>query len=158
MGITETWLNDSVSEAQTCLAGYQCIRSDRNGRRRGGCALYLHNRLVPADQLVLSDSYNNMVAVYVETLHLIFAVIYRPPDANEEDFSALLDGLQMMIDSHSQEQTNVELYISGDFNLPLFNWDQCTPPLNPPNGSYNRLMNFIEDNFLSQMVKEPTRI
>ena len=35
LGITETWLTESVSEAQSELKGFQCIRSDRDSRKEG---------------------------------------------------------------------------------------------------------------------------
>ena len=158
MCITETWLTDSISSAQTQLSGYHCIRSDRDSRRGGGCAIYLHNSLVPSDELVISDINNNIAAVYVEDLHLILATVYRPPDAPDHEFSAALDKLQRMIDDHSKDDRSADLYITGDFNLPLFDWDQCQIPPHPPNGAYSRLMIFIEENFLSQMVNEPTRV
>ena len=78
------WLTESVSEAQSELKGFQCIRSDRDSRKGGGCAFYLHCKVVPSHHI--SNS-NNMVAVYVESLHTIFAVVYRPPDFPDSDFS-----------------------------------------------------------------------
>ena len=38
-----------------------------------------------------------MVAVHVESLHTIFAVVYRPPDSPDSDFSNCMDKLQEMI-------------------------------------------------------------
>ena len=76
LGITEPWLTESVSEAQSSeLKGFQCIRSDRDSRKGGGCALYLHSKVVSSHQISFSDNSNNMVAVYVESLHTIFAVV-----------------------------------------------------------------------------------
>ena len=157
MGITETWFTDSISEAQTELKNYQCIRSDRDGRRGGGCALYIHSKVVPSDHLVIGDPHNNLAAVYIESLHVLLAVVYRPPDSPDSEFGTILDRLQDMIDAHSLENRCPEIYLIGDFNLPLFKWDQCAAPANPPNAAYNRLMTMIETNFLTQMVTEPTR-
>ena len=100
LGIIETWLTESVSEAQSELKGFQCIRSDRDSRKGGGCALYLHSKVVPSHQISFSDNSNNMVAVYVESLHTIFAVVYRPPDSPDSDFSNCMDKLQEMINDH----------------------------------------------------------
>ena len=158
MGITETWLNDTISDAQTELNNYLCIRSDRSGKRGGGCALYIHAKTVPSDQLVLNDPHNSLAAVYIESLKVLLAVIYRPPDSPDESFSKILDGLQSMIDSHSNGERCPDTYLFGDFNLPLFNWDQCSIPENPPNAAYRRLLRMIETNFLTQMVSEPTRM
>jgi hypothetical protein len=106
----------------------------------------------------VSDLNNNVAATYVESLHLILAVVYRLPDASDNEFSVALDKLQRIIDAHSTDERSADLYITGDFNLPLFDWDQCQIPSHPPCGAYSRLMAFIEVNFLSQMVNEPTRM
>ena len=60
-------------------------------RKGGGCALYLHSKVVPSHQISFSDNSNNMVAVYVESLHTIFAVVHRPPDSPDSDFSNCMD-------------------------------------------------------------------
>ena len=153
----ETWLTESESEAQSEIKGFQCIRSDRDGRKGGGCALYLHSRVVASHQISFSDNSNNMVAVYVESLHTIFAVVYRPPDSPDSDFSNCMDKLQEMINFHSKDDRHSDVYVIGDFNMPVFNWEESVIPTNPPNGAYQRLMTFLEVNFLTQMVKEPTR-
>ena len=152
MGITETWFTDSISDAQTELANYQCFRSDRSGRRGGGCALYLHEKLIPSSQKIISDPHNNLVAVYVDSLHVILAVIYRPPDSPDRSFNSMIDKLQDMVDVHGHDDRYPELYITGDFNLPLFNWEECILPSSPPNAAYQRMMDLIETNFLTQMV------
>ena len=157
LGLTETWLTESVSEAQSELKGFQCIRSDRDSRKGGGCALYLHSKVVPSHQISFSDNSNNMVAVYVESLHTIFAVVYRPPDSPDSDFSNCMDKLQEMINDHSKDDRHSDVYVIGDFNMPVFNWEESAVPTNPPNGAYQRLMTFLEVNFLTQVVKEPTR-
>ena len=100
---------------------------------------------------------NNMVAVYVESLHTIFAVVYRPPDSPDSDFSNCMDKLQEMINDHSKDDRHSDVYVIGDFNMPVFNWEESAVSTNPPNGAYQRLMTFLEVNFLTQVVKEPTR-
>ena len=157
VGITETWLNDTISDAQTHLTGYHCIRSDRDGRRGGGSALYIHEKTVPSDKLQFSDKSNSLAAVYVESLHTIFAVVYRPPDSPDCNFDTCMGKLQTMIDAHSEANRHPEVYIIGDFNLPLFDWDESVAPAHPPNSAYGRLMTFIETNFLTQVVRESTR-
>ena len=140
LGIIETWLTESVSEAQSELNGFQCIRSDRDSRKGGGCALYLHSKVVPSHQTSFSDNSNNMVAVYVESLQTIFAVVYRPPDSPDSDFSNCMDKLQEMINDHSKDDRHSDVYVIGDFNMPVFNWEESAVSTNPPNGAYQRLM------------------
>ena len=43
--VTETWLDDSVLDAEVQIPGYDIFRADRKGRRRGGAATYLSSEL-----------------------------------------------------------------------------------------------------------------
>ena len=97
--------------------------------------------------------------MYVESLHTIFAAVYRPPDSPDSDFSNCMDKLQEMINDHSnsKDDRHSDVYVIGDFNMPVFNWEESAVSTNPPNGAYQRLMTFLEVNFLTQVVKEPTR-
>ena len=112
---------------------------------------------IPSHQISFSDNSNNMVAVYVESLHTIFAVVYRPPDSPDSDFSNCMDKLLEMINDHSKDDRHSDVYVIGDFNMPVFNWEESAVSTNPPNGAYQRLMTFLEVNFHTQVVKEPTR-
>ena len=112
---------------------------------------------IPSHQISFSDNSNNMVAVYVESLHTIFAVVYRPPDSPDSDFSNCMDKLLEMINDHSKDDQHSDVYVIGDFNMPVFNWEESAVSTNPPNGAYQRLMTFLEVNFHTQVVKEPTR-
>ena len=112
---------------------------------------------MPSYQLTHADSSHNMVAVYVESLHTVLAVVYRPPDSPDDLFSDCMDKLQELIDSYSRDDRSPDIYVLEDFNMPLFNWEESVMPTNPPNSAYGRLMKFLEANFLTQMVREPTR-
>ena len=107
--------------------------------------------------MTLVDDHNSLTAIYIESLHIVLAVIYRPPASPEKNFETVMDKLQGMIDSHSQGERCPEIYVTGDFNLPLFDWTQSAVPDNPPSSAYRRLMIFLETNFLTQLVTEPTR-
>ena len=68
-----------------------------------------------------------------------------------------MDKLQEIINDHSKDDRHSDVYVIGDFNMPVFNWEESAVSTNPPNGAYQRLMTFLEVNFLTQVVKEPTR-
>ena len=73
-------------------------------------------------------------------------------------FSNCMDKLQEMINyDNSKDDRHSDVHVIGDFNMPVFNWEESAVPTNPPNGAYQRLMTFIGVNFLTQVVKEPTR-
>ena len=46
------------------------------------------------------------------------------------------------------------MYITGDFNFPKIDWEHGSTTLDE---SEEMLMRFIDSNFLSQIVREPTR-
>ena len=74
-------------------------------------------------------------------------VFYRPP--NNELHS--LEELQRVID----EISTPEYIIVGDFNVSTINWANISP--SPPSPVSMLLVDIVQDNFLSQLVSEPTR-
>ena len=71
---------------------------------------------------------------------MFLAVVHRPPDSPDRDFDIVTDKLQEMIN----DARCPELYVIGDFNLPLFDWIQCAVPDSPPSADYGRFMtNFL---------------
>ena len=69
----------------------QLYRSDREGRKHGGCALYVRNDLT--SQLVSTHSNRSCdtLIVKIKSLNLIVIVNYRPPDAKESEFKEQID-------------------------------------------------------------------
>ena len=65
--LTETHLNEDIKDAEIAIDGYQIFRSDREGRARGGVALYIKTEL-GADATVLSAGSNGVVEHII--LHL----------------------------------------------------------------------------------------
>ena len=44
VGITESWANNDITNAELGLEGYVMFRKDRIGRRGGGVILYINTR------------------------------------------------------------------------------------------------------------------
>ncbi len=44
IGITESWANNDITDAELGLAGYVMFRKDRIGRRGGGVLLYIKDQ------------------------------------------------------------------------------------------------------------------
>ena len=53
-GITESWANNDITDAELGLAGYTMFRKDRMGRRGGGVLLYIKEN-IPAYEVQLSE-------------------------------------------------------------------------------------------------------
>ena len=153
VSLTETWWDGRVEDAQVHVPGYNLFRSDREFRTGGGCALLIHGSLIVTDTTSITDDFNNMIAVYIPRCHTILVSIYRTGD-----YQYLLEELQTFIDKHSAGNSVPDLFILGDLNLPHHNWEGTTvSEENKTCRSISETEVFTEENFLSQVVKDPTR-
>ena len=143
--ITETWLNTDGRdfEGEYHLPGYTMYHRDRGNRGGGGVMIYvrshLHTVLKPID-----SPYELMgIEIRAEiTLHLF--LLYRPPHTtrdHDQDLYRLLTDLL-------HDETALLL---GDFNCRV-DWSR-----QDSEGEGGRLIDFANDNFLTQMVRTPTR-
>ena len=139
------------------IPGYESFRSDRCGRIGGGCILYVHEQLLVSADYTFKDPCNNLVVVYIETLHTIAALQYRPSDSPDADFARMMVELRNCIDIHSSGNRTPDVYLMGDFNLPEYNWNTGTISSGPSYQACLKLQEVINNNFLSQLVMEPTR-
>eukprot|EP00116_Pleurobrachia_bachei_P001864 sb/3462126/ len=156
LGITESWLKPYISDAQIALEGYSVFRSDRPERVGGGCVMYIHDSLPISFARSFSDRECSIVIAFSEAKNLLFSCIYRPPDCSQKSFLSVLDILQQQINILSSNKLP-DMFIMGDFNLPLFNWGSDSSPLNSSSAGYAALTDFIGENFLTQVVDQPTR-
>ena len=155
IAITETWLKSYITEAQISMNSYQVFRSDRPDRVGGGCLLYVHDQLVVTKTDHYEDKSNNMVMCYVKSCNTLFVVVYRPPGQDTCGFKSVLDKIQEGIDSVSENSTSPDIYISGDFNYPHIDWEAGVENTTDTQG--RDLQEFINRNFLTQVVNTPTR-
>ena len=63
IGITESWANEDISDAELGLTGYVMFRRDRIGRRGGGVNLYI-KEYNQADEIKLEREANCDEAVW----------------------------------------------------------------------------------------------
>ena len=78
---------------------------------------------------------------------LTLGVFYRPPNSNLKP----LEDLQSALNNLSTP----ELVLMGDFNLSEFDWTNNTPLTGSE--PHMLLTDIIQDNFLTQLVDQPTR-
>ena len=146
--ITETWWRAEFADAQVNIPGFSLIRSDRDGRSGGGCALYLHSSLTPSDQITYSDDRNSVAAVFIPSLNCIIASAYRAPAASHV---TVLEKLEEFFVRNSCGDSPPDVFLLGDLNSPQINWST----LSAEQGSI--LIEFAEKHFLTQLVTQPTR-
>lgn len=145
IAITETWISDSRDfDGEFHLPGYTMFKRDRIGRAGGGVMVYARHHLTPV--LVPNVSQFEIIGAELRGLEfpLQILVVYRPPKSLRDSDLALYGVLTDML----QDKPSI---LVGDFNC-LVNWD-----LGIAAGEGLRLLDFSNDNFLSQMVRHPTR-
>ena len=80
IGITETWANNDITDAELGLEGYAMFRKDRMGRRGGGVLLYIKEN-IPAYEVQLQEEADCNEAIWCKlvTGHTTVAigVVYR---------------------------------------------------------------------------------
>ena len=88
IGITESWANDDITDAQLGLEGYAMFRKDRIGRRGGGVLLFI-KETIPAYELQLKEEADCNEAIWCKlvTGHttVTIGVVYRCPNITEQN-------------------------------------------------------------------------
>ncbi len=146
IAVTESWIQTDGRdfEAEFELPGYTMFKKDRIGRQGGGVLLYVRSHLNSTVQII--DSPHELIGVELngQTIRLHVYLVYRPPHQTVDKDIDLYILLSRLI----QNKTSV---IAGDLNCHI-NWENRTSDIEG-----NRLVDFANDNFLTQVVGEPTR-
>ncbi len=129
------------------IEDFKFFNKDRLNRRGGGVALYVASWLNPVETST-SDTYVGHVCVKVIISQFTFniSVTYRLSGQTHEHDTEMYRVLR-------QTLRNGESFILGDFDFPYINWQT----LSGVESKSHRMLEFLEDNFLSQLVSEPTR-
>ena len=88
IGITESWANNDITDAELGLEGYVMFRKDRIGRRGGGVLLYI-KETIPAYEVQLKEEadYNEAIWCKLVTEHttVTIGVVYRCPNITNQN-------------------------------------------------------------------------
>lgn len=146
--LTETHLDYSISSEEVMGSNYTVYRKDRtgNGARHGGGVLIAVKKGMITSIREHQDLASELLFVDIITdgeKKLTIGTFYRPPHSDLKP----LEDLQSCLSSI----TTTGLLITGDFNLSEFDWTTKSSE------HHYLLSDIIKDNFLYQMVDEPTR-
>jgi ribonuclease P/MRP protein subunit RPP40 len=150
VGITETWAEENIADAELSIEGYTMFRKDRTvglKQRGGGVLLYIKNSVNAVEREEYQDiNFPECLWCDIEICKqkTLVGVCYRPPYYNKIQDEALFK----MLDRVSKEK----LLIMGDFNFADLNW---TKPETLDDSDL--FMRCINDNFLVQCVEDCTR-
>ncbi|GAB0200487.1 hypothetical protein GRJ2_002514100 [Grus japonensis] len=150
IGIRDTWW-DSSYYWSVGMEGYRLFRKDRQGRRGGGVTLYVNDQLECMElHLGMDEEPTESLWVRIKgragTGDIIAGVCYRPPDQGDQTDEALY----RQIGAASRSQA---LVLMGDFNHP----DICWRDNAAERKQSRRFLECVDDNFLLQVIEEPTR-
>ncbi|KAK4810955.1 hypothetical protein QYF61_013363 [Mycteria americana] len=149
IGISETWWNES-HDRSAGMEGYRLFRRNRQGRRGGGVAPYVRDRC-DCTALTVRDDVVESLWVRIKGMEnkgdVTVGVYYRSPSqdvSTDELFCRQLGEISGL----------VALVLMGDFNFPGIDWEYHTAVTSR---SWKSLKFVEDDNFLSQVLSEPTR-
>ena len=145
IGVTETWLNFTSPEMFN-LQNYEMIRLDREGKRGGGVAFYVHKHLQFKIRRDISLKESETLFIEIENSkgkNILVGLMYRPPNSN---FDIYCEDLEICFNKLSRE--NKQLYLMGDFNIDLLS----------ANNYRDRFLHLIYSNACYPHINKPTRI
>ena len=152
IGITETWARCGLPDSLFAPSEYVLFRSDRSVGMGGGVLLLVHCALRPVSPPTTSSFSSdkcNVIscAVSLNIGNIMIACVYRSPSSTSSsdiDLSAFVNHLCALDYKYK--------VIMGDFNMPNIDWESDSVTLSP-----NPIVDCFDDNFLTQIVKKPTR-
>ena len=117
IGITESWANTDITDAELGLTGYVMFRRDRIGRRGGEVILYV-KKSIQAYEIKLERKADYDEAVWCKIVSgnskLTIGLVYRSPNINEKDNTKIQNAIK--------EVSKGECIIMGDFNHGMDPW------------------------------------
>ena len=118
IGITESWANKDITDAELGLEGYVMFRKDRMGRRGGGVLLYV-KYTIPAYEIQLREEADCEEAIWCKlvTGHktVTMGVVYRCPNITKESNEKIQNAIR--------EVSKGDCIVMGDFNHGNIQWD-----------------------------------
>jgi hypothetical protein len=149
IGITETWANTSIGDAELNLDGYRMLRKDRiTGKkiRGGGVLLYIKNCYDIIEREDFNDQ-NFPESIWCDLKiggeKTLIGICYRPPNSNIVEDEALFN----FFCKASKEK----VLIMGDFNFSGIDWNRSVLD------ESNLFAKCVSDSFLFQCVNCSTR-
>ena len=158
IGITESWCDSTISDAEISLNGYSLYRKDRLVGTGGGVLLYVDESLSVTPVHCLNNA-NVEDSVWCSLSlqnsdSLLIGLVYRSPNSTDVNNDKLLHLLQDLPHSHPY----THLLLMGDFNFPIILIGVITLLLVYSDTSLTaKFFDVTQDLFLTQHTSLPTR-
>ncbi len=148
IAITETWATSDHLMIKFSIPGYESFQKNRLHKKGGGVICFVKSNY-PAVIISKqnSEKYDTSYTEVATSRHnkLSIGTVYRPPKQQAADDTALYAEIQAMT-------KNKQSVIIGNFNCPNNDWTTLSG-----DQEGNRLLEMLEDAFLTQIVTQPTR-
>ena len=130
VAVSEIWHTfDNPIQMNVEIPGYKPFLGQSHSQN-GGVGLYIKSCLAPIHRADLSKDSNDFETVWVEVenkhgKNYLFCCAYRHPSSNLDNFSNYLQEILS-----TQAVADKQLFILGDFNSDLLNYNSHTPTAN----------------------------
>ena len=157
LAISETWLNENISNELIRIPGYHApLRKDRAFGRGGGVALYVASHLsgfVRRSEFEFHNQELFWTEFVLGKIKFICGVCYRPSNSSSEQVNDFFESLQDSLDNVNTKGY-AAVFLLGDLNAHYNSVE--TTSCNTDVGI--KLYHFLECNNLFQIIDEPIRI
>ena len=149
--ITETWLDDNITNSMINIKNYEIVRSDRRFRVGGGVALFHKNYIdikePPRPSISLTYSNFEFICVDLKS-NIRLLCFYIPPDSSKCPLT--INNICKIISFYLT--TSTPFILLGNFNLPKINWNTFTAK----GHSAKIFLDYCIKNGLTQLVNSAT--
>ena len=155
IGIVETHLDSTVDEDRLALDGYTFIKDNHpTNVKRGGVGLYVKDSLPSKNRSDLVTLPECIVhEIQLNKKKYFFAVIYRSPSQDPEEFDNFTIHFELML-SKMHAENPFCVIITGDFNCRSTQWWE-----NDTENNEGKIFEPLSsDNGLHQLIAEPTHL
>lgn len=142
--LTETWLDQAISDERVNIPNFKLYRLDRENKASGGVAIYVKDTINSSVSNQVTQPDIELLGVKVacnQQPNLYVTCVYRPPNSTDAFFDILSGVL-------SAYPKNCKLTLTGDFNICRFKQSNNL-----------QLLDHCLDEFgLEQLIILPTRV
>lgn len=143
LALSETWLNEDISDNEIAIPNYRLVRRDRSGRLGGGVCIFIHCSLNYRLCHKIQNPSLEMIWIQINLRkeQLYIGCLYRPPSEPVHYWSVL--------DECLEDLEGKSLILMGDLNVDILNSsDPC----------FHHLKTVCDSLALKNIIDSPTRI
>lgn len=135
--ITESWLNDTVNDAELCSNEFQVFRRDRNysacgTMRGGGCLMFIRNNISAVRAQIFESNIDFIEDLWIKidthSSPLYICTIYITPTTDHIRYTEHFQGV---VDAIDKMDVNARIIIVGDYNLSNIGWTNSPHGIEP---------------------------